>query len=230
MMNQRSVNIFYRNPKIFHLTPMGFRWRKLLKITKGFTESVIRNRRLELAQNPEKFKQPSLDDDDVGVKKKMALLDILLQSTVEGKPLSDADIREEVDTFAFAGHDTTSSAMAFCCFTIAKHPEVQQKVFEEILSVIGDDKEKPVTIQDLNNLNYLERVIKETLRMFPPVAAFGRKMKEDVMISKGKIDEVCSNFQLIFLLLRWKAAAKGFIGRCRSKCYGKMGRDLEKPQ
>jgi cytochrome P450 family 4 len=165
---------------------MGYRWRKLIKIARDFTESIIRERRHEIARNPEKFSLKN--DEDIGVKKKLALLDILLQSTVDGKPLSDSDIREEVDTFAFAGHDTTSSAMSFCCFTLAKHPEVQQKVFEEIRSVIGDDKNKSITIQDLNNLNYLERVIKETLRMYPPVAVFGRKIKEDVTISRENID------------------------------------------
>ena len=165
---------------------MGFRWRKLLKITKGFTENVIRTRRQELQDNSNKYSQSSeKHDEDIGLRKKMALLDILLQSNVDGKPLSDADIREEVDTFAFAGHDTTTSAISFCCYTIAKHPEVQQKVFEEIRNVIGDDLEKPTTIQDLNNLNYLEKVVKETLRMYPSVPAFARKMKEDVSISKN---------------------------------------------
>lgn len=156
-----------------------------MKITRGFTDEVIKKKRQELLKkksNP--VVNEMADDDDIGAKKKMAFLDILLQSTVDGEPLSDADIREEIDTFAFAGHDTTSSGMAFCCYTIAKHPEVQQKLFEEIRNVIGDDKEKPITIYDLNNLPYLELVIKETFRMFPPVPIYARKIKEDVMISE----------------------------------------------
>jgi cytochrome P450 family 4 len=52
---------------------------------------------------------------DVGVKKKkLAFLDILLKSTIDGKPLSNADIREEIDTFLFAGHDTTANTLIFC--------------------------------------------------------------------------------------------------------------------
>lgn len=144
---------------------------------------MIKKRRAELAACGE-VKSANVEEDEVGAKKKMAFLDVLLQATVDNETLSDKDIREEVDTFAFAGHDTTTSAMTFCCYTLAKHPEVQQKVFDEIRNVIGDDKETEITLQDLNNLNYLELVIKETLRMFPPVAVFARKILEDVTISK----------------------------------------------
>jgi cytochrome P450 family 4 len=69
-------------------------------------------------------------------------------------------------------------------YNLAKHPEIQQKVFDEIRNVIGDDKEKSVTQKDLNDLNYLELVIKESLRLFPPVPFYGRKMTETIDISE----------------------------------------------
>ena len=112
----------------------------------------------------------------------MALLDVLLQSTVEGQPLSNEDIREEVDTFMFEGHDTTTSAVSFVLYLIARHPRVQQKLVEEIHKVIGRDKHKPVGSSELQQLKYLDCVIKETLRLYPSVPQVGREITEDVQL------------------------------------------------
>jgi cytochrome P450 family 4 len=67
---------------------------------------------------------------------------------------------------------------------LANNPKVQQKAFDEIRNVIGDDPDKLVTQKDLNNLNYLELCIKETLRLYPSVALYGRKTFEEVEIGK----------------------------------------------
>lgn len=112
----------------------------------------------------------------------MALLDLLLQSTVDGKPLTNMDIREEVDTFMFEGHDTTTSGISFCLYNIAKYPEVQRKVFEEIQTEIGNDE--VLTLPHLNKLHYLELVIKESLRLYPSVPYYARKLSEEATIGK----------------------------------------------
>lgn len=114
----------------------------------------------------------------------MALLDVLLQATIEGKPLANEDIREEVDTFMFEGHDTTTAALSFTLYLIARHPKVQQKILNEIHEVYGEKKYKPFTLMNLNELKYLECVIKESLRLYPPVPLMGRQLTEDFKYSK----------------------------------------------
>jgi cytochrome P450 family 4 len=81
---------------------------RLAKIMHDFTTKIIHQRRA-LVQREKAENLKNLDDDDVGLKKKMCLLDVLLQSTVDGQPLTDADIQEEVDTFTFAGETVLSS-------------------------------------------------------------------------------------------------------------------------
>lgn len=149
---------------------------KCLKVLHGFTDGVIQGRRNELL-NQEKTE--SLTESS-GIKRKMALLDLLLQATIDGKPLTNSDIREEVDTFMFEGHDTTTSGISFCLYNIAKHPDVQRNVFEEIQEEVGSDKS--LTLQVLNKLHYLELVIKESLRLYPSVPYFARKMAEEVTV------------------------------------------------
>lgn len=82
------------------------------------------------------------------------------------------------------GHDTTTTAITFCLYNIAKYPEVQKKCFEECRSIFGDDKRAPTTLADLNNLSYLDLVIKESLRLYPSVPYIGRKSNEEILISK----------------------------------------------
>lgn len=71
---------------------------------------------------------------------------------------------------------------------LGMHPEVQAKVFEEQQAIFGDS-DRSVSINELNQMIYLERVIKETMRLFPVGPLFGRKCTEDVKLSKLEIME-----------------------------------------
>lgn len=175
---------FLRIEFLFKLSSAGRRQKEVLKILHDFTDSVIVARRAELTNKTKSFENETNDDDNVGAKKKLALLDVLLQSTIDGQPLSNLDIREEVDTFMFEGHDTTTSGIAFTLYCLAKNPEAQQKAFKEIKSVFGDDVNKPATMKELNDLNYLDLVIKESLRIYPSVPFFGRRIKENIELSE----------------------------------------------
>lgn len=189
-------NVFLRTPFFFNLSSSARKQEAALKILHGFTDRVIVARRNELIKKTE-LNGSSVEGEtnDLGIKKKMALLDVLLQSNIDGKPLSNMDIREEVDTFMFEGHDTTTSGITLLFYNIAKHPEIQKKLFEEIKNVIGDDKTKPVGLKELNELHYLDLVIKESMRLFPPVPIFGRGIKEDIVI-EGRLIPAGANLAI----------------------------------
>ncbi|XP_055923179.1 cytochrome P450 4d2-like [Eupeodes corollae] len=206
LFSKRLLKAWYRLDLPFRLLEPSLYKKQMETIQKmhDFTENVIRTRReaLEKEISEGKLKNQVESNEDLGISKKMALLDVLLQSTIDGKPLSNEDIREEVDTFMFEGHDTTTSAISFTLFLVSRHPEVQRKAFEEIHDVIGDDTSKSITLHDLNNLRYLECVIKEGLRLYPPVPLIGRRFQEDVEIN-GKMIPGGTDFTIgIYVILR----------------------------
>jgi cytochrome P450 family 4 len=90
---QRFYKLPLRSDFIFKFTSMYKRQQELLKILHGFTDSVIVARREEL--------EKQLSNGETVESK--ALIDVLLTSTIDGKPMSNEDIREEIDTFSFAG-------------------------------------------------------------------------------------------------------------------------------
>ncbi|XP_017054591.1 cytochrome P450 4d1 isoform X2 [Drosophila ficusphila] len=201
VLHKRMFNILYRFDLTYMLTPLARAEKKALNVLHQFTEKIIVQRREEIIRGgSSQENRTEHADADVGAKRKMAFLDILLQSTVDERPLSNLDIREEVDTFMFEGHDTTSSALMFFFYNIATHPEAQSKCFEEVRSVVGQDKSTPVTYDLLNQLHYVDLCVKETLRMYPSVPLLGRKVLEDCEIN-GKLIPAGTNIGISPLYL-----------------------------
>ena len=108
-------------------------------------------------------------------------LDILLLAKDEdGQGLTDKEILDEVETFMFEGHDTTASGLSWCLYNLARYPEYQQKAREEVNQVMKD--QSTILWDDLQNLPYLTMCIKESLRMYPPVAFIQRLTDQPVTI------------------------------------------------
>lgn len=97
------VNFALRYPLIYKFSRLRKTEANALRVLHGFADAVIRKRRQELTENRIGVDHDGDEaaTDDVGIRKKRALLDVLLQSTIDGKPLTDLDIREEVDVFMF---------------------------------------------------------------------------------------------------------------------------------
>lgn len=182
LVNARAFTPLYNIEWIYKRTKMHKDEQAILKVLHGHTDSVIKTRRLKLQEEADKKEVGGVaeNEDDFGRKKKVPFLDMLLQSTIDGRPLNDKELRDEVSTFMFAGHDTTSVAMSFTLFAIANHPEVQKKAFDELYNIFGSDKERMCTTTDLNEMKYLEMVIKESLRMYPSAPLFSRTVSENL--------------------------------------------------
>lgn len=103
VIHLRMFDMLLRVDWFFQFSQLYRTMSKALTVLHNFTDSVIIERREQLLrESTSKLKSTNSDiTDGVGEKKKLAFLDILLQSECDGKPLSNLDIREEVDTFMF---------------------------------------------------------------------------------------------------------------------------------
>ncbi|GLG98037.1 Cytochrome P450 4C1 [Gryllus bimaculatus] len=77
------------------------------------------------------------------------------------------------------GHDTTASAISFTMFALSRHQDVQEKVLEELKTVFDRSQPLEPTMQQISELKYLEMVVKESLRIYPPVPLFYRDTNQD---------------------------------------------------
>ncbi|XP_012228846.1 cytochrome P450 4g15 [Linepithema humile] len=125
-----------------------------------------------------------IDENDVGEKKRLAFLEMMIEMRRNGEQMTDEEIKEEVNTIMFEGHDTTAAGSSFALCVLGCHPDIQARVHEELDSIFGDS-DRQCTFHDTLEMKYLERVILETLRLFPPVPVIARKLNKDTKIVTG---------------------------------------------
>ncbi|CAM1302716.1 CYP3A4 (predicted) [Pycnogonum litorale] len=92
--------------------------------------------------------------------------------------LSVNEILDNAFVFLLAGYETTSTALGFTVHLLVNHPEIQEKVQEEINDVIGTDNEE-LKYDDILKLKYLGQVIDESLRLYPPIGPFVSRLSTD---------------------------------------------------
>lgn len=198
-----------------------------------FTRKVIRERRTELMNSNKTIRyrptnngfalleQPEND-------RRKAFLDLLLDQHINsnGETMSEEDIREEVDTFMFEGHDTTAMALSWVLYLLGHHPEIQARAAAEVDSVFDemadqlttnnnksnamdsinsfDDSEDGVvlTLDKIKSLKYLECCVKEGLRLCPSVPFIGRRLHQDMILNDYTVPKGTIVFVYIYMLHR----------------------------
>ena len=100
--------------------------------------------------------------------------------------LTIEEIEDQLITMVFAGHETTAAALAFTWYVLATKPDIREQFQEELDTVL--DGERP-TYDDLQELEYTDRIITEALRLYPPVHTIPRRTLTDVEVGGYRIPE-----------------------------------------
>eukprot|EP00117_Sycon_ciliatum_P007007 scpid64430/ scgid10291/ Leukotriene-B4 omega-hydroxylase 3; Cyp4f-14; Cytochrome P450 4F14; Cytochrome P450-LTB-omega; Leukotriene-B4 20-monooxygenase 3 len=168
---------------LYKMTVDGRKFFSLCDMCHDFSSTVIEKRRRELEESGAMAEATESSEDTLKKIRKghTSFVDILLTVQDEdGSGLSDSEIRDQVDTFLFEGHDTTSSGMQWMFYFLAKHPDIQERCRQEAMEFSQPDGF--VSHCDLTKLTYITQCIKESLRMCCPVVYIERALTEDTVI------------------------------------------------
>jgi len=110
------------------------------------------------------------------------------------KRMTDTQLRDEVMTIFLAGHETTANALTWTFYLLSEYPSVEAKLYEELKSVLGNGNGKGnggskqeangldlriPTVDDIPNLEYTEKIVRESMRLYPPAWTLGRQAIDD---------------------------------------------------
>lgn len=163
-----SIDPICRNRFLHPLTGTYRHEKKVLKIMHGLTLKIVKDRREEIERG------------EIVEDKLTVMLNHYLVTPVDGRILSDNEIRAELDSSIMGTHESTKATLTFVFYHLAKYPEVQEKVFEEAKLLLAENPRKHLNETQLRQVPYTESMIKETLRMFPPIPFVARKLESEL--------------------------------------------------
>lgn len=114
---------------------------------------------------------------------------------VTGEGLDDANITNQMITFLIAGHETTSGLLSFAIYLLLKNPEKLRKAQEQVDQVLGNETPR---FEQLKQLDYIDQVLKESLRLWPTAPLFGLYPYENTII--GNTYEIRKEHSVLVLL------------------------------
>lgn len=109
---------------------------------------------------------------------------LLAEDEETGARMSDRQVRDEVATLFIAGHETTALALSWAWVLLAQHPQVEARLHAEVDQVLG---QRSPSLADLPNLVYTGMIIKEALRLYPPVWLMVRQATDDVELGGCRV-------------------------------------------
>lgn len=128
------------------------------------------------------FNQSEKDDYAANPRKPRILLDMIYHlAAADPEHMNNESIAEHLDEIIFAGQDAMADVISKIILMLAMHPDIQERVYQEIMSVCPD-KNSELSQEDCSKLTYTEMFCKETLRLFPASSFIGRKADADVKL------------------------------------------------
>ncbi|XP_063917183.1 cytochrome P450 4C1-like [Zophobas morio] len=175
LLTERFFNPFLQSDFFWKYSALKKEATIISKKARDFVEQIIRINRCSKSN----ISQQTQDVEYESVKKKR-FINYLLELH-DTKKLTHEEILQETPLMLFASSETTAIAVSSVLLVLGLHHDIQEKVFEEITSILGNS-DRNFTTEDINSMDYLERVIKETMRIIAPIPFILRTLDRDVAL------------------------------------------------
>lgn len=171
----RTTQPFMSNDFFYYtMTPSGRQAWHHLQTMRRHTQEIFDTRKKKIQLELQEKKERS---------KFEPLIDILLRTHLVDKELTEEQVIKQLETFTFAGFDTSALAISYSLFNLGHNPSIQDELYEEITNIVGSDVQSDIELEQLNRMVLLDAVVKETLRMFPSVPVIIRETNEDLVVN-----------------------------------------------
>lgn len=117
----------------------------------------------------------------------------------EGSQMNDRQVRDEVTTLLLAGHETTAIALSWTLYLLARHPEVEARLGDELDSVLGGRRPRP---DDVPRLTFTRQVVQEAMRLYPPAWGIAREAIEEIELGGHTIPRGTQIFMVQYVTHR----------------------------
>ncbi|KAJ8709495.1 hypothetical protein PYW08_009499 [Mythimna loreyi] len=191
MAMNRTIQFWTHNDFIYRLTGLKKKEDELVKIIHTMADVILQKKKAAMTNEVSNINS----DFDTTETKYKPFLDHILELSKNGA-LTDKQIREELNTIIITGYETVASQLTFTLLQLGAYPEVQEKLYKELLQVLGPDRD--VGKNDVNKLVYTNAVIMESLRTLISIPLMLRCVDKDVKLKNYTMH--AGNYCIIFPL------------------------------
>ncbi|KAJ8732336.1 hypothetical protein PYW08_015066 [Mythimna loreyi] len=177
----RLCKPWLQNMSVYKMTPSYKEHAQCRDYIWNFVDEIIQSKKQSLKDEKVSMAESHQNMKYDGLK---SFLELLMDNSGGCRSYTDVELREETLVLVLAGTDTSAVGTAFTTMLLARYPDVQEKVYQELQEVFGDST-RPIAAEDLPRLKYMDAVIRETLRLYPPVPIIARKVDKDVTLPSG---------------------------------------------
>ncbi|XP_071832626.1 cholesterol 24-hydroxylase-like isoform X2 [Apostichopus japonicus] len=153
-----------------------------------------------LRDTAERMIRQRLKDQQEGKKLPKDILSYIIKTAMVDEKFQMVEMVDEFVAFFGAGSDTTGNLLNFTLLCLSQNPHVMERLLEEIDTVIGDKED--LLYEDIAKLEYMMLVLKETLRLFPPVIGTGRRNPEELQCLGHRVPANTMLFLVTYVMCR----------------------------